>query len=217
MEDFSAEAISALAAITNWTKQANQASVMLISSEFDYPSRFITNGLAPGTISKVVVIGEVPESDKLKMLQEEWGMAESLAEKFYKYFGGDIYATKQALDSLIEKEDEFDPYAVMVIIGLPSCVTDPEARAHLENIAKQGFSLLRTVEVDNGARLIAEKSVGAVINKDTITFGLPEIFVGTDCKWAVIPSSHHMRMQIIQELDSFKKQDGRLICFDSFH
>ena len=206
--DGSAEAISALAAITNWTKQANQASVMLISSKFDYQFRLMANGLSPGTISKVVVIGEVPESDMLKMLQEEWGMAESLAEKFYKYFGGDIYTTGQALDSLIRKEDEFDPYAVMVFTGLPSCVTDPEARAHLENIAKQGFSLLQNVEVDNGARLIAEKNVGAVINKDAITFGLPEIFIGTDRKWAVIPSSYHMCLKIIKELDSFKRRTG---------
>ena len=200
--DGSAEAISALAAITNWTKQANQASVMLISSKFDYQFRLMANGLSPGTISKVVVIGEVPESDMLKMLQEDWGMAESLAEKFYKYFGGDIYTTRRALDSLIEKEDKFYPYAVRVFTGLPSLVTDPEARAHLETIAKQGFSLLQNVEVDNGARLIAEANAGAVINKDAITFGLPEIFNGTDRKWAVIPSSYHMRMLIVHELEN---------------
>lgn len=175
---------------------------MLISSEFDYPSRFITNGLAPGTISKVVVIGEVPESDMLKMLQEEWGMAESLAEKFYKYFGGDIYATKQALDSLIEKEGNFDPYAVMIVPGLPSLCKDPEARAHLENIARQGFSLVGDVETDRAARMIAEKNVGGVINKKATTFGLPEIFTGTDCKWAVIPSTYHMRMMIVHELEN---------------
>ena len=191
---------AALAAITCWTKQEKLSSVVLVSSEFAYPFSLQTAGLDLREIGNVIVIGEVPESDMLKMLQEEWGMAESLAEKFY--FGGDIYTTKQAFDSLIEKEDNFDPYAVMIVPGLPSLCKDPEARAHLENIARQGFYLVGDVETDRAARMIAEKNVGGVINKKATTFGLPEIFTGTDCKWAVIPSTYHMRMMIVHELEN---------------
>jgi len=151
-----------LAAITCWTKQEKLSSVVLVSSEFAYPFSLQTAGLDLRDIGNVIVIGEVPESDMLKMLQEEWGMAESLAEKFYEYFGGDIYTTKQA----------------------------------------QGFSLVGDVETDRAARMIAEKNVGGVINKKATTFGLPEIFTGTDCKWAVIPSTYHMRMMIVHELEN---------------
>ena len=200
--DGSAEADSALAAITRWTKETDQASAILISSEFGYSFRLLDNGLKLPTIKKVIVIGEVPEADMMKMLQEEWGMTKSLAEKFYEYFGGDIYTTKQALDSLIEKEDNFDPYAVMTVPGLPSLCEDPEARAHLENIARQGFSLVKNVETDIAARMIAEKNVGGVINKKATTFGLPEIFTGTVEEWAVIPSTYHMRMKIVHELEN---------------
>ena len=160
------------------------------------------NGLDLRAIKKVIVIGEVPEADMMKMLQEEWGMTNSLAEKFYEYFGGDIYTTKQALDSLIEKEDNFDPYAVMTVPGLPSLCEDPEARAHLENIARQGFSLVKNVKTDRGATMIAEENVGGVINKKATTFGLPKIFTDKARKWAVIPSTYHMRMMIIQELEN---------------
>ena len=81
----------------------------------------------------MIVIGEVPESDMLKMLQEDWGMTKSLAKKFYEYFGGDIYTTKQALESLIKREDKFDYYVVMTVPGLPSlCQEDPEARGQLD-------------------------------------------------------------------------------------
>ena len=73
--DGSPEAKSALTAITKWTKQTDEASVSLISSEFGY------------SIKNVIVIGEVPGSDMMKMLQQDWGMTNSLAEKFYKYFG----------------------------------------------------------------------------------------------------------------------------------
>ncbi|CAJ1393895.1 unnamed protein product [Effrenium voratum] len=129
-------------------------------------------------------------------------MDENLANIFYTYFGGDIYTTKQALDSLVEKKDNFNPFAVVDCPGLPSCVEDPEARAHLENIAKQGFSPVRNVKTDKGARMIAEENVGGIIKEDAITFDLPDIFTNTSCEWAVIPSSYHMRLKIADKLKS---------------
>ncbi|CAJ1415363.1 unnamed protein product [Effrenium voratum] len=199
-EDGSAAAKSAPQAITKWTKQTGQASVMMISSEFGYPFRLLANGLALSTIGRVIVIGEVPKYDMLKMLQEDWGMDADLANIFYKYFGGDIYTTKQALDMLMDKKDKFNPFAVVDCPGLPSCVEDPEAMAHLENMAKQGFSPVRNVKTDKGARMIAEENVGGVIKEGAITFGLPDIFTNTSCEWAVIPSSYHMRLKIADKL-----------------
>ena len=133
----------------------------------------MANGLDLRTIKNVIVIGEVPESDMMKMLQQDRGIANSLAERFYKYFGGDIYTTKQASDSLIMKEDKFDPYVVMTVPGLPLLCKDPEARAHLENIARQGFSPVGDVKTDRGARMIAKENVGGVINKEATALGLP--------------------------------------------
>ncbi|CAK9000439.1 unnamed protein product, partial [Durusdinium trenchii] len=178
----------------------SQASVILVSSEFGYPFRLVASGLALSTIGQVIIIGEVPESDMLKMLKDDWSMDEDLAEMFYNYFGGDIYTTKQALDSLIRKKDTFDPFAVVRCPGLPSCVENAAARAHLENIAKQGFSLVKNVKTDEGARMIAQENVGGVIDKDAITFGLPTIFTGADTEWAVIPSSYHMKLLIARKL-----------------
>ena len=156
-----AAAKSALTAITKWTKQTNLASVMLISSDFDYPFRLLAGGLDLSTISKVIVIGEVPEVPMLKMLTDDWGMDTDLAEMFYNYFGGDTFTTKKAVDSLMEKKDNFDPFAVDVCPGLPSCVKNVAARAHLENIAKQGFfSLVEDVKTDEGAKMIAEENPG---------------------------------------------------------
>ncbi|CAJ1331134.1 unnamed protein product [Effrenium voratum] len=41
----------------------------------------------------------------LKMLQKDWDMDKSSPKLFYEYFGGDIYTTKQALDTLIDKKE----------------------------------------------------------------------------------------------------------------
>ena len=76
------------------------------------------------------------------------------------------------------------------------------ARAHLENIAKQGFSLVEDVKVDEGAKMIAEENLGGFIDKNSITFGLPTIFTGADKKWAVIPSSYHAKLLIAHELQN---------------
>ena len=213
--DGSVAARSALRAITRWTKEASQASVILVSSEFGYPFRLLASGLALSTIGQVIVIGEVPESDMRKMLKDDWNMDEDLAEMFYSYFGGDIYTTKMALDSLIRKGADFDPFAVVPCPGLPSCVKNAVARAHLENIAKQGFSLVEDVETDEGARMIAEKNVGGIINKNAVTFGLPTIFTGTDTEWAVIPSSYHMKLLIARKLQQIPlTTSGR--CFTNW-
>ena len=135
-----------------------------------------------------------------RCLKNDWGMDDGLAQLFYDYFGGDIFTTKQALDQLIQKKETFNPYAVVDCPGLPSCVKDSKARAHLENIAQQGFSFLEDVETDAGARLIAQKNVGGVIRNGAVTFGLPDIFNSTDYEWAVIPSSYHMKWRVARAL-----------------
>ena len=215
-EDANTAAKSALQAVTKWTKQTKQASVLLISSEFGYPFRLQAAGLDLRDIRKVIIIGEVPQSDMKKMLQDDWGMDADLAEMFYNYFGGDIYTTKQALESLIRKKDTFDPFAVVRCPGLPSCAKNAPARAHLENIAKQGFSLVEDVKTDEGARMIAEENVGGVIDKDAITFGLPPIFTGAHRKWAVIPSSYHMKLLIAHELQNIPLPTSGRCCRNRF-
>eukprot|EP00439_Symbiodinium_sp_Y106_P053707 s2888_g7.t1 len=178
------EARSALAAITAWTKQDKQTSVVLISSEFAYPFRLQATGLDLRDIGRVIVIDEVPEPEMLKMLQKDWGMDEGLAKLFYEYFGGDIYTTKQALDMLIDKKDTFDPFAVVKCPGLPSCAKDPSARAHLENLAKHGFSLVEDVEADEGARMIAEKNIAhELANIPLPTPGVPSQPSATSAVW----------------------------------
>ena len=210
---------TALATITKWTKQTKQANFMLISSEFGYPFRLLECSLNLQDIGKVIVIGEVPKDDMLQMLTSDWGMDDNLANVFYDYFGGDISTTKQALDQLVEGKEKFDPEAVVDCPGLPTCVKDPEARAHLENIAKDGFSLVEDVETDAGARMIAQKNVGGVIRKGAVTFGLPDIFTSTGYKYAVIPSSNHMRWLAARTLENIPLPGPRspwFCCFMPF-
>ena len=124
------EAKEALAAITQWTKQDNLASVVLISSEFAYPFSLQAAGLDLRDIGKVMVIGEVPKHDMLQMLKNDWGMDDGLAQLFYDYFGGDIFTTKQALDQLIQKKRRSTPTQSWIA---PACL-------HVRKIRKQGLT-----------------------------------------------------------------------------
>ena len=200
--DGSVAARSALRAITRWTKETSQASVIMVSSDLGYPFRLQANGLDLSTIGRVIVIGEVPEVDMLKMLKDDWGMDKDLAEMFYNYFGGDIYTTKQALESLVEKKDNFDPFAVMQCPGLPSCLENAWARAHSREHRQARLLFGEECGDRRRCKMIAEKNLGGVINKDANTFGWPTIFTGTNKKWAVIPSSYHMKLLIAHELQN---------------
>eukprot|EP00913_Durusdinium_trenchii_P034756 g32513.t1 len=183
---------SELNTLIEWA-QDKLISLVLISSDFTLPFRLQAAGF-DRDIGKVMIIGEVLEPEMLKMLQD-WGMDVDLAEKFYAYFGGDIFTTKQALDMLIDQKEAFDPFAVIQCPGLGSCVKDPKARTHLELMAKQGFSLVEDVKADEGARLIEQANVGVLIAKGAIKFNLPAIFADTGHQWAVVPPSYHMKVK----------------------
>ena len=193
---------AAIEVITKWTKETWQASIMLISSEYGYPYRLMECRLHLCNIRQIIVIGEVAKDDMLQMLTSDWGMDGGMANIFYDYFGGDIFTTKRALDQLVEDKEGFDPDIVVSCPALPSCVKDPEARAHLENMAEQGFSFVEDVKADKGARMIEQANVGGVIHGGDLTFGLPDIFRGTHYQWAVIPECYYLKLKVARALQN---------------
>eukprot|EP00438_Fugacium_kawagutii_P027825 Skav211733 [mRNA] locus=scaffold1682:78941:80304:+ [translate_table: standard] len=175
------------------------SSVVLISSEFGYPFRLEAAGLDLRDIGRVIVTGEVRESDMLKMLKDDWDMDKGLAEMFYNYFGGDIFTTKKALDSLIEKKENFDPFAVRCP-RLASCTENAAARAHLENIAKQEF--LVNVKTDEGAKMIAEENLGKASTR------MPSPWVYPLSSLAQTTSYHYVKLLTAHELQNIPLPAG---------
>lgn len=191
-----------LSHLVTLTKQRRMASAVLLSSDLGYPHRLRKAGLNVRDITKVIVAPEVPEKEMKDLLMQEWGMGEKLAATFYNFFGGDIHTSYVALCCLIIKRGQFDPLAVEVT-PLDKCLADAEARAHLVNIATNGFSLVEQVQLDKGAKLIAEQDVGGIVNKGAITYGMPpDMWENTACQYAVIPSSRLMRLKIQRAVQS---------------
>ena len=112
----------ALAQITGSTKEAFQASVVLISSEHGYPFKLAKAGLNLVDIKNILIAPEVPPVDMFKMLTDHWGMGPRLAHLFVATYGGSIDAFYTALGNLINKGDQFYPLATTSVPGIGNCM-----------------------------------------------------------------------------------------------
>ncbi|CAJ1382244.1 unnamed protein product [Effrenium voratum] len=129
-------------------------------------------------VQKIVIANEVPKGEMLNLMVKRWNMSEDLAEQFFAYCGGNIDLCCRGVKNLHELEEDFDPFALIDCPGLPSCAADPDAKKHLRNLVKQGWSPVYDVEMDGAAKLIAGKNVGGIIPRRAIAFDRPKRHLG---------------------------------------
>ncbi|CAJ1345093.1 unnamed protein product [Effrenium voratum] len=209
-------ALRALATFVAMTKESCQACVILTASDFAFPYALETLGFNKYDALKTIVIPEV-ERDPMLALLTEWGLPWDVAEEFYMIFGGNILLCQQAIDKLLQQfelgaEDSFDPFSVRGTEGLAGLAKDPLTREHLENLARQGWSPIEEGKADGetesqkGARIIAKKNFGGIINRETTTFsdqGLKEgMFSNRSTKQVLIPATSYLRNCIKVELQA---------------
>ncbi|CAE7688960.1 unnamed protein product, partial [Symbiodinium microadriaticum] len=162
------------------TKEQRKASVILIASDYAFPLGLEELGLNKYDSLKSIVCPEVEEEPMLEVLRE-WGLSQDLAKEFYENFGGNVFLCHQAIDKLREqfrmgKESFFDPVSVQGNDGLDDLVGDALTRKHMENLAEKGWSPIEggtaegETESQQGARVIAKRNFGAIIDKKTTTF-----------------------------------------------
>eukprot|EP00439_Symbiodinium_sp_Y106_P019456 s5236_g2.t1 len=118
------------------------------------------------------------------------GANRDVLQEFYENFGGNVFLCHQAIDKLLQQfrmseESLFDPFRVRGRDGLDGLVRDELThglvrdeltRQHIENLAEKGWSPIEggtateETESQNGARVIAKRNFGAIINEETTTF-----------------------------------------------
>ena len=183
------------------TKETGLASIVLFSSELGYPYRLQACGMNLQDIQSIIIANEVPKKDMLSLMVNRWNMSADLAEEFFTYFGGNIDLCCRGVEQLRRLGEYFDPFVALKCIGLPTCAGDPDAKKHLQNLAKQGWSPVYDIEGDRGAKLIAEEIVGGIVPKDAIAFDLPEGIWEGEHQFALVPSGTLMRWKIARELE----------------
>ncbi|CAJ1421465.1 unnamed protein product [Effrenium voratum] len=110
------------------------------------------------------------------------GLSQDLAKEFYKSFGGNIFLCHQAIDKLRQQfrmgeENLFHPFNVRGgNAWLGGLVGDPLTRKHMVNLAEKGWSAIEDgtateeTESQRGARVIAKRNFGAIIEREAPTF-----------------------------------------------
>jgi len=162
------------------TKEQRKASVILIASDYAFPLGLEELGLNKYDSLKSIVCPEVEEEPMLEVLRE-WGLSQDLAKEFYENFGGNVFLCDQAIDKLREQfrmgqERLFDPFDVRGNAGLGDLVGDSRTREHMENLAEKGWSPIQDgsaegeTESQAGARIIAKKNFGAIIDRQSTGF-----------------------------------------------
>eukprot|EP00435_Cladocopium_sp_Y103_P007804 s231_g2.t1 len=192
---------AALAQITKITKQSNQASVILISSEHGYPYKLALAGLNLLDIGHVIIAPEVPPRFMYKLFVEKWQMGERLAPLLLSVCGGSINFAMQALRNFRMNGQQFYPLGFVDVPGIGTCLVKDDAREHLINIAVDGFSPVMDFESDEGAQIVSEKNVGGIVPRKANKPGLwEEVFQETEEKFVLIASTHHIRLMICEAL-----------------
>ena len=191
------------------TKETHIASVVLITSELGYPYRLQACGMNLRDIGNIIIANEVPKEEMLELMVNRWNMSEALAEAFFTYCGGDVDLCCRGVKHLQTFGEDFDPFVLLKCTGLPSCAADPDAKQHLQNLAKQGWSPVYDIEADKAAELIAQKNVGGIVPKDAKAFNLPEGIWEGEHKNALVPSGTLMRWTIAQELERVDRMGAR--------
>ncbi|CAL1125783.1 unnamed protein product [Cladocopium goreaui] len=211
-------AYRALATFVALTKEQGKASVILVASDYAFPLGLQALGFNKYDALNTIVAPEVEEKPMLFLLQE-WGLSQDLAQEFYETFGGNVFLCHQAVDKLrqqfeLGQERLFDPFNVRDNAELGDLVRDPLTRKHMENLAQKGWSQVEggaaeaETESQKGARIIAKKNFGAIIERQTTTFfdkGLDkDMFRDPDAVRVLIPPTTYARKCIQRMVDTVK-------------
>ena len=191
------------------TKETSIASVVLISSELGYPYRLQACGMNLRDIRNIIIANEVPKEEMLKLMVNRWNMSEALAGAFFTYCGGDVDLCCRGVKQLQTFGKDFDPFVVLKCPGLQSCASDLQAKKHLQNLVKQGWSPVYNIEADKAAELIAQKNVGGIIPQKAKAFDLPEGIWEGEHEYALVPSGTLMRWKIAKVLERVDSMGAR--------
>ena len=191
------------------TKETSIASVVLISSELGYPYRLQACGMNLRDIRNIIIVNEVPKEEMLELMVNRWNMSEALAGAFFTYCGGDVDLCCRGVKQLQSLGDDFDPFVLLDCPGLQSCASDPQAKKHLQNLVKQGWSHVYNIEADKAAELIAQKNVGGIIPQKAKAFDLPEGIWEGEHEYALVPSGTLMRWKIAKVLERVDSMGAR--------
>jgi hypothetical protein len=199
------------------TKQNNELSLILVSSEHAYPYQLERQGFNLQNVTWRIFAGEIPPSDMRKLMVDATyeqgdnrgdtiiGMGPRLAELCLAAYGGHFLTVKNAIAVLSQQESQFEASSLLPVLkaNIFECLeTYMSSWPLLAAMAKSGFAPIErraSAVVD----LIAKLNIGGVVSIESTICGLSATkWDRTTCTYALIPSSESVRFVIAMTLDA---------------
>ena len=211
---------------TRVTKQENEASVLLATSEHGLPFRLRALGWNTNHITGTIVAEEVPPKIMKDELMRHWGCGEHLATALLSMYGGHVLHASEAVRMLATSTDPASMKGILPmgsIVSAPAlCLSDktltaagvpasgwPEMRERvteaLRALVVKGSVPLGSEE-DKIAEIISLANAGCVVPVAAVASGvLPSAWLaltpnGASPTHILAPSSHMMRLLIAREV-----------------
>ena len=188
-----------LETLVRLTKQKNQMSALLTTSEHAYPYRLESLRFNLQNFTLKIFAGEVPPNDMRELLICEWGMGPALTDIFMAHYGGHIMLTYTALSAFLVDPDVFDPYEVSfstdIVRGIRYCIGATNGMHLLSDIATKGLASVGH-EYEAAAEAISEKNVGGVVESLRDVVGIHPRMSASVLYNTLLPTYHHARLLI---------------------
>lgn len=179
------------------TKQTNAMNVLLVSSDYAYPSRLRHGRFFNTTnLTETIFAGEVSPGAMRELLLHSWGLGPHLSDVFLAYYGGHVHMAAQALAKLSKKLDHFDCECVAPSGVLGSIVASLQGEgesggpmtALLKVLARKGFAPVEG-EGNAQAQILSLANVGGLVTTSSTVVGLAQ-GLHSGASFGVVPSSH---------------------------
>jgi len=207
--EFRQNTLDVLNLFVKFTKQSCRANVLLVTSEHAEPFRLKALGFNTTNLTQVMFAGEISPAGMRALLKDKWGMGSCLADACLAHFGGHVWNTSLAINSLALEQANFKPEFVMsgaTYNGIVECLKAEEngepgmegMKQLFLDVARFGFASIPTQSDPRGKRASKENIVG-VVSSTAKVFGLHEDTFGLN-KFGLVPASHSVRLMIAKVL-----------------
>lgn len=197
-----------LAMLVSSTKEKNEASALLVTSEHGYPFRLKALGFNTGDIEKTIVAGEVPPGEMRQLLREKWRLGPAVTDLLMAHYGGHIMLCKNALVSLHELKGSFQPFGLGLLKAInagvrkTSRLSDDNMVDTLRRLQRDGYAIIPEMEVPY-AKAISLNNVGGVAFVAPDVIGLhPDVLKEHADECAIFSTCHTARLIIDMVLKS---------------
>jgi len=193
-----------LETFTALSKEAKTHTFILLSSEHAYPFALqeeLQFNLA--NLSDLIIAGEVPPADHLKLLTQKWFMGDRLANLCLAAYGGHTYFTSLGVVKLLSQKHHFaaeNAAPVDVYNNVANSLEKhPETEGLLWQLALKGFAPLPKAD-DPRAKVLSRANLAGVVSRQSVVVGLPEDVWRKNDQYGLVPPCMMVRLMILKML-----------------